>query len=125
MNREELIGKLQMVYIGDKRAMSELIDYYDELYNNIDKLLKENESLRARIKIIKRLRKKQTQKKNKYKSIVINFQKALEKKNNKIDKAIEYIEKDTCYDSEHTYYDVDVEDILTILEILKGGDVDE
>ena len=44
---------------------------------------------------------------------------------NKIDKAIEYIEKDTCYNSEHTYYDVDVEDILTILEILKDSDVDE
>lgn len=43
----------------------------------------------------------------------------------RINKAIEYIEKDTCYDSEHTYYDVDVEDILTILEILKGGDVNE
>lgn len=39
MNREELIGKMQMVYIGDKRAMNELIDYYDELHNKIDKAI--------------------------------------------------------------------------------------
>ena len=39
MERDELIGKLQMVYIGDKRAMNELIDYYDELHNKIDKAI--------------------------------------------------------------------------------------
>ena len=89
-----------------------------KLHNKIDKLLKENESLRARIKTIKRLRKKQTQKKNKYKSIVTDFQKALEKKNNKIDKAIKYI----------NFYDIALEDKCEydyhLLEILKG-DVDE
>ena len=63
-----------------------------ELHNKIDKLSNENKSLRIRIKTIKRLRKHQTQKKNKYKSIITNLQNALTKKNNKIDKAIEYIE---------------------------------
>ena len=27
MNKEELIGKLQMVYVGDKNALNELINY--------------------------------------------------------------------------------------------------
>ena len=31
MNKEELIGKLQMVYVGDKNALNELIGYYDGL----------------------------------------------------------------------------------------------
>lgn len=39
MERDELIGKLQMVYIGDKRAMNELIDYYDEIHNKMDKAI--------------------------------------------------------------------------------------
>ena len=39
MERDELIGKMQMVYIGDKRAMNELIDYYDKLHNKIDKAI--------------------------------------------------------------------------------------
>lgn len=38
----------------------------------------------------------------------------------RIEKAIEYIEKDTKYDEEHKYYDVDVEDILNILSMIKG-----
>lgn len=41
----------------------------------------------------------------------------------RISKAVEYIEKDTQYDEEHKYYDVDVDDILNILSILKGKDV--
>lgn len=39
MKKDELIGKLQMVYIGDKRAMNELIDYYDELQQKINKIM--------------------------------------------------------------------------------------
>ena len=34
--KEELIGKLQMVYVGDKNALNEMIDYYDELYDEFD-----------------------------------------------------------------------------------------
>lgn len=39
MKKGELTGKLQMVYIGDKRAMNELIDYYDKLQQNINKIM--------------------------------------------------------------------------------------
>lgn len=35
MNKEELIGKLQMVYVGDKNALNEMIDYYDELFDEM------------------------------------------------------------------------------------------
>lgn len=39
MKKDELTGKLQMVYIGDKNAMNELIDYYDKLQQNINKIM--------------------------------------------------------------------------------------
>lgn len=39
MKKDELIGKLQMVYVGDKNAMNELIDYYDKLQQNINKIM--------------------------------------------------------------------------------------
>ena len=48
MNREELIGKLQMVYVGDKNALNEMIDYYDELFD-------EMESWREEVKELKKL----------------------------------------------------------------------
>lgn len=47
MNKDELIGKLQMVYVGDKNALNELIGYYDGLKQGIDELQKENQELRA------------------------------------------------------------------------------
>lgn len=98
-----------------------------ELHNKIDKLLKENESLRARIKTIKRLRKKQTQKKNKYKSIITNLQNALTKKNNKIDKAIEYM-KDFIFEPLAVYEDRKLimfnENLRNFEKILKDSDVE-
>ncbi len=42
MNKEELIGKLQMVYVGDKNALNELIGYYDGLKQGIEELQQEN-----------------------------------------------------------------------------------
>ena len=42
MNKGELIGKLQMVYVGDKNALNELIGYYDGLKQGIDELQQEN-----------------------------------------------------------------------------------
>lgn len=39
MNREEFIGKLQMVYVGDKRASKDIILEYDRLNNIIDTIL--------------------------------------------------------------------------------------
>ena len=46
MNREELIGKLQMVYVGDKNALNELIGYYDGLKDVIKILQQENARLK-------------------------------------------------------------------------------
>ena len=43
MNKEELIGKLQMVYVGDRNALNEMIGYYDGLIEVIEELKKENE----------------------------------------------------------------------------------
>ena len=40
MNRDEFIGKLQMVYVGDKRASEEIISEYDRLNNIINELEK-------------------------------------------------------------------------------------
>ena len=42
MNKEELIGKLQMVYVGDKNALNELIGYYDGLKECIEIVRQEN-----------------------------------------------------------------------------------
>ena len=46
MNKEELIGKLQMVYVGDKNALNELIGYYDGLKQVIEELQQENKQLK-------------------------------------------------------------------------------
>ena len=46
MNREELIGKLQLVYVGDKNALNELIGYYDGLKDVIKILQQENARLK-------------------------------------------------------------------------------
>ena len=45
MNKEELIGKLQMVYVGDRNALNEMIGYYDGLREVIEELKQENEKL--------------------------------------------------------------------------------
>ena len=42
MTKEELIGKLQMVYVGDKNALNELIGYYDGLKECIEIVQQEN-----------------------------------------------------------------------------------
>lgn len=43
MNKEELIGKLQMVYVGDRNALNEMIGYYDGLKQVIEILKQENQ----------------------------------------------------------------------------------
>lgn len=47
MTKEELIGKLKMVYVGDKNALNELIGYYDGLKECIEVVQQENEQLKA------------------------------------------------------------------------------
>lgn len=55
-------------------------------------LQQENESLRKRIKTIKRLRKKQTAKKNKYKALIFNEEKALQDYKYRCEKAFSYVD---------------------------------
>lgn len=43
MDKEELIGKLQMIYVGDRNALNEMIGYYDGLKEGIEELKQENE----------------------------------------------------------------------------------
>lgn len=43
MNKEELIGKLQMVYVGDRNALNELIGYYDGLKEVVEIVQQENQ----------------------------------------------------------------------------------
>lgn len=54
MNKEELIGKLQMVYVGDKNALNELIGYYDGLKEVIEILQQQNQKYKE---VIDKLRK--------------------------------------------------------------------
>lgn len=49
MNKEELIGKLQMVYVGDKNALNEMIDYYDELFDEMESWREEVKELKKQL----------------------------------------------------------------------------
>lgn len=49
MTKEELIGKLQMVYVGDINALNELIGYYDGLKQGIEELQQENKKLKKQL----------------------------------------------------------------------------
>lgn len=46
MNKEELIGKMQLVYFGDRNALNEMIGYYDGLKEVIEMVQKENNQLK-------------------------------------------------------------------------------
>lgn len=78
---------------------SKVRDYITKLQEDIrtgqeinGELQQENESLRTRIKTIKRLRKKQTRKKNKYKEIIFNEEKKLQDYKSRVEKALHYLE---------------------------------
>ena len=49
MSKEELIGKLQMVYVGDKNALNEMIDYYDELFDEMESWREEVKELKKQL----------------------------------------------------------------------------
>ena len=53
MNKEELIGKLQMVYVGDKNALNELIGYYDGLKEVVEIVQQENQKYKEVIDKVK------------------------------------------------------------------------
>lgn len=46
MNKEELIGKLHMIYAGDRNALEEMVGYYDGLKQVIEILKEENQKLK-------------------------------------------------------------------------------
>ena len=60
MNKEELIGKLQMVYVGDINALNELIGYYDGLKQVIEELQQENKQLKSNWNMLKEYCKENT-----------------------------------------------------------------
>lgn len=84
MNKEELIGKLQMVYVGDRNDLNELIGYYDGLKQGIEELQQENKELKEDIKGL------QCEKQVLYNTIH-DLKKANKKLDRKIYKALEYI----------------------------------
>ena len=43
MNKEELIGKLHMIYAGDRNALEEMVGYYDGLKQGTEELQQENQ----------------------------------------------------------------------------------
>ena len=53
MNKEELIGKLQMVYVGNRNALNELIGYYDGLKQGIEELQQENQKLKKQLEYLR------------------------------------------------------------------------
>lgn len=60
MNKEELIGKLQMVYVGDKNALNEMIGYYDGLKEVVELLKQENQKYKEVIDRIEKYIEKET-----------------------------------------------------------------
>lgn len=98
MNKEELIGKLQMVYVGDINALNELIGYYDGLKQGIEELQQERNQF-------KEYTNHNYDKAKKYKEV--------------IKKAIEYLETATIDPQSMRHYR------NCLLEILKGSDKNE
>lgn len=55
MNKEELIGKLQMVYVGDRNALNEMIGYYDELFDEMESWREEVKELKKQLEEINKM----------------------------------------------------------------------
>jgi len=53
MNKEELIGKLHMIYAGDRNTLEEMVDYYDGLKEIVELLQKENQKYKEVIDKLK------------------------------------------------------------------------
>ncbi len=58
MSREELIGKLNLIYVGNKDALDEMIDYYDELKMVIEQLKEDDKRQKTIIRqVLKKIEK--------------------------------------------------------------------
>ena len=53
MNKEELIGKLHMIYAGDRNALEEMVGYYDGLTEVIEIVQQENKQLKGNLNKLK------------------------------------------------------------------------
>ena len=53
MNKEELIGKLHMIYAGDRNALEETVGYYDGLKQGIEIVQQENKELKEQLLVTK------------------------------------------------------------------------
>lgn len=107
---EEIKAKMKACFPEGVEAIMISKDDYDRLYGDLtyrnveleqenQQLRKENKSLRDRIKTIKRTRKKQTQKKNRYKQVITVLQNSLTIKNNVLDEIREITKSSiTSYD---------------------------
>ena len=49
MNRSELVSKLELLYVGDRNALEELITCYDELQQSVENLKSENYKLNEKL----------------------------------------------------------------------------
>ena len=129
MTKEELIGKLHMIYAGDRNALEEMVGYYDGLKEVVEIVQQENKELKEQLLVTQtneetfRLEMKDiTQTLGLDEDTIFDdvkaFVRSLEVENQKykevIDKAIEYLEQ--------PYRDNFDYSKSQILEILKGED---
>ena len=98
MNKEELIGKLQMVYVGDRNALNELIGYYDGLKEVIEIVQEENKRL-----------------KEEYMLLTNASEQYEDELQERIDKVIEYLKRKQ---NEPEWWDTD---FMICIDILNGG----
>lgn len=88
---QQLKEKIEMLKQADRNTYESAQDMLSELDIENQQLKEQNNSLRTRIKTIKRRRKLQSQKIREYKELITNMQKQLQQKNEAIEKAVSQI----------------------------------
>ena len=94
------------------------IKFYDP---EIEELRKENQSLRTRIKTIKRTRKAQTQKKNKYKELLSYMQNSLTIKNNNWNELKKWLEEKAEDNKDFIVYRLMILRVLDKIQEIETG----
>lgn len=106
MNKEELIGKLHMIYAGDRNALEEMVGYYDGLKECIEIVQQENKELKEKLALHRGALKREHE--------AIHRANDLE---DRIDKAL--IKIDNMFNNGDEYTIID--DLIELDKILKGG----
>lgn len=106
MNKEELIGKLHMIYAGDRNALEEMVGYYDGLKECIEIVQQENKELKEKLALHRGALKREHE--------AIHRANDLE---DRIDKAL--IKIDNMFNNGNEYTIID--DLIELDKILKGG----